>query len=633
VRDALAVVPKGQRLLGAIDGESDMGGPSLSYPQYWDALPGGFAGPWGDNVTATVSARWTKWLTEYKRIGGELDVMHVDAEWEGWFFGTSAKENFAGQRSAVSNRTGVWSAIAADPRWPKLQARLNAAGKPYGQDFGDISGMGSWPLNSTTDLRAHVWDQVMYERTAEIVNASYFQPARQLFPDVKCSNYGHMYRPPDTHWPFMTGSNAAHPPFTGKGAHAGTHQAKAFYTPSTVMADSCTLEVSTHAMPMAFCWTRGTPFWAQRMVTSPLEFAVLLWSATLVRGMVVANPHVPVMPWLEPKDSIIYPAGGSVLAHSDMYQEMVLHMTLVGVHEFLFWHPGPARCCWVGWIHEDLGSCTKNTCTGTTSNITESITVGVSALNAVLAEADEVIGVVEQTPLLLDVPNTWDPYLLSGVEDRQNQRRVYRFTPRSAATVLKQSPATFTIAGVPGEVVPVPNGELHGVVDQCSNAGFWIVVPASARQQAAMKLDDGDAPARQAPPHPHLKYMAMYGYEPAAQVGFVNLGTTCPSNKSDPTGTKTKRWGWEQWGIPSLYDLSLHLTNDRCRRAGNCSMVDRGIFNDSVKQHGWPVGTSFNPWWEELLERVVATEVRPEYGPTRTYRGIFLGAQARGCMS
>ena len=62
VRDSLASVPVGQRLIGMIDGESDMGGATLSYPQFWDPLPGGFAGPWADKMTASVSSRWQKWL-------------------------------------------------------------------------------------------------------------------------------------------------------------------------------------------------------------------------------------------------------------------------------------------------------------------------------------------------------------------------------------------------------------------------------------------------------------------------------------------------------------------------------------------------------------------------------------------
>ena len=58
-------------------------------------------------------------------------------------------------------------------------------------------------------------------------------------------------------------------------------------------------------------------------------------------------------------------------------------------------------------------------------------------------------------------------------------------------------------------------------------------------------------------PGSHLRIMTMYGFEPAAQHGWVNLGCTAPGqNKSDPTGVITKAEGWQRYGIPSLFDLS-----------------------------------------------------------------------------
>ena len=128
----------------------------------------------------------------------------------------------------------------------------------------------------------------------------------------------------------------------------------------------------------------------------------------------------------------------------------------------------------------------------------------------------------------------------------------------------------------------------------------------------------------------HLKYLAMYGFVPWEQQGIVNLGTTCPTNKSDPRGLATKVEAWSRWAIPSLYDLSPHLTNDRCRRSGNCSMVDRGVCNDTFTPHGWPVGRTLNPWWQQLLQSVVQVEILPHFGKGNMYRGVFLGDELCG---
>ena len=39
-----------------------------------------------------------------------------------------------------------------------------------------------------------------------------------------------------------------------------------------------------------------------------------------------------------------------------------------------------------------------------------------ATLNAVLAEADALVGAVNRTPLVLRAPNPWDPYVLSGMQ-------------------------------------------------------------------------------------------------------------------------------------------------------------------------------------------------------------------------
>ena len=475
VRDALAAVPPGQRLIGMIDGESNMGGMDLRDQSDWDLLPGGeFSGPWGDNMTAYVSDRWGRWMAAFKEAGGAVDVITVDAEWSGWFIG----KGFAAQRSRRTHQPGVWHALVADPRWPALRARLDAAGAPYGAAFANVSDMGTWALNDTADLRAHVWNAVMYERYAEVINASYFSPARAAFPRVKGSNYGHMYTPPDALWTFMAGAGEMHPPFAGGGAHVGTHQAKSFYPPNAAFRSGCGVNVGASSR-MNFCWNFGTPFWERKVVAAPFDYAVLLWATTRVRGMVAANPAVPVMPWVAPKDSAVYPPGGSAIATSDVYQEIILHMALSGVREFLFWHAGPPRCCWRGCKAMNVSGCAWGTCPDPPSNKTESATVGVAALNAVLAEADAVAGVAGRAVLAAGAPpNPWDPFVLSGVAlPAPARRRVYRFTPRGGAAVVEEAPATFRVAGVAGDVVPVPNGRLHNVTNPCSALGFWIIAP------------------------------------------------------------------------------------------------------------------------------------------------------------
>ena len=184
---------------------------------------------------------------------------------------------------------------------------------------------------------------------------------------------------------------------------------------------------------------------------------------------------------------VTYPfPGGPYLADSSMYQEMVIHMALTGVNEFLLWHAGPPRCCFCGRLGacKDGIPCDPTSCPDPPSNRTDSPTSGVHALNPVLAELDIMAGAEGRVALVLAAPHAWDAFVLSGVEmpmlapGAEKKQRVYRFTPRDASSVVvvSEMPATFRLPGVAGDVVPVPNGRLHQLHPSASSAGFWIVV-------------------------------------------------------------------------------------------------------------------------------------------------------------
>jgi hypothetical protein len=204
--------------------------------------------------------------------------------------------------------------------------------------------------------------------------------------------------------------------------------------------------------------------------------------------------------------------------------------------------------------------------TSVTVKPVQTLQVGAALVNAVLAEADSMVGTSASASadgvvlLELEAPSVWDPYILSGIElpsinipnpnpnpnpnpkantKKSNHnpnptrkantkianahtntihqstfetdsaddsgtrnasadaykhaelfehlaaatrlsghRRIYRFTPRNAATtiVVNEYPATFRLPGVGGDVVPVINGRLHHLDSPISAAGFWIVV-------------------------------------------------------------------------------------------------------------------------------------------------------------
>jgi hypothetical protein len=325
VRDALSSVPRGQRLLGMLDGKSDPAlYANLRDQTEWDPLPDGFFGPWAERAAHQSQQRWGAWLGAFAAAGGEVDVFHVDAEFSGWAVTGDAKSSFAAQRSITTNATGVGAALLRDPRWPALRARLEAAGAPFGANFSNasVASMGGWAADAR-DMRAHVWNAVMYVRMAEALNASFTVPALAAFPGAALSSYSHSYRPPETHWTYMTGTSEHHPPFAGPGAHVGTHQSKSIY-PQGDLRPGCAVVPGIRSR-MGECWTFGTPFWERKFVPYPVEFGALMWAVTRARGLAVAS-GVPAMPWIEPKASALYPPGGSLLKQSELYQVLCYAM-------------------------------------------------------------------------------------------------------------------------------------------------------------------------------------------------------------------------------------------------------------------------------------------------------------------
>ena len=54
-------------------------------------------------------------------------------------------------------------------------------------------------------------------------------------------------------------------------------------------------------------------------------------------SVVKGGDGVPVSPWIEPANGTWYPSHTSMMAHSPLYQESLLHMAMAGVKRFLWW--------------------------------------------------------------------------------------------------------------------------------------------------------------------------------------------------------------------------------------------------------------------------------------------------------
>ena len=171
-----------------------------------------------------------------------------------------------------------------------------------------------------------------------------------------------------------------------------------------------------------------------------------------VRGELLSAP-IPLMPWVQPANSSWYsklcrtaPCGTnkSSLAYDGQWAEMLFHMGLNGISEFLWYRAGD-----------------------------EYVTEGIGNFTRVLEELDTVTGRVGGKVHCLQTVVSWaDVALISGIESAVGS--IFRLSPRNMSEVIVDSthPASFRICGK--KVTPVPDGKLLDLPHSFGTHGFWI---------------------------------------------------------------------------------------------------------------------------------------------------------------
>lgn len=442
VKTCLDAVPPGRRALHLQNGISLMGPTKWAKPWHDWQVPtscGNWAeiDPrytrgctlWADQWQQVVSNRFTDWFARLKAIGGSVDVIILDFETQPWW-----------EWSHFANDTALFT---ADPRWPGVRDLLNEKGKPYAANFDDVTDMKNWSSDAG-DWRQWVWTDVMLSRRGRYLNATLFEPARKAFPAVKGADYDHSHRPlPGKHWAFSAGGVTKPPVCCG--SHFGTHGSRSYYGWEQVSMKP-ELEWFSPASNNGFVpaineSARNTPF------------NMLLMYVRQIRGELRSAPGISMMPWVQPANSSWYsvlcheaPCGTNMssLAYQGAWTELMFHLGLSGIEEFLWYRAG-----------------------------SEWVTEGIANFTAVLKELDSVTGRAGGKSHCLDTVLEWqDSAILSGIETATGS--VFRFSPRDmgAVTVVTSDPATFQI----GEktFTPVVDGTLLHLPSSRGTHGFWI---------------------------------------------------------------------------------------------------------------------------------------------------------------
>jgi hypothetical protein len=360
-----------------------------------------YNGIWWDQGRRAARERFAEFFGRYAAAGGRLDVLILDFEQPStsWHLYQRAQRYGCGVDD-------YFSALQNDPRFERLGAELG---------FTDLSLVVHW-YTSDHYLR---WNGAMRRRFADDINQALFAPLREVFPRVKMANYGGYYQDASLHLLDLNGHDA-HKYYSGR--HVGTHQSRELYGWLGNIAQS----KLNGAAPY-----RKSPFNAFR------------YAVNKMRAMKLSSP-VPIYPWISHKEF-----NESVLSDSDLYQELIFHIALSGVEEFLYWNP---------------------------RSVVPPASKGSDRLvSDTLREFDEVIGHGNRRSLVTELAGWSDEYLLTGM--RVNDRTVWRLPPRregaaSLDTMLVNTdPAAFRIGR---QLITMPKAKVVRR-KSVSGHGFWLV--------------------------------------------------------------------------------------------------------------------------------------------------------------
>jgi hypothetical protein len=376
-----------------------------------------FAGPWWDHGLAAAEDKYDRFLRAYKDLGGQLDFYIIDTE--------------HGPASDVNNAER-WAAVANDPRGPELLAAMHLTSPDQVTDAKPFS-FAWWRYS----------DYLACQRYNRL-----FQVVRRYFPHVRGSDYGMGYHQPAQLVAWGETPDVGETP--GRtGCHVGTHQAPSLYGVVTYLS-GITVE--------------GKPFGLG-------PFRSALYATNVLREAMLANPEVPLMPWVawrgyvsdwekEPADK--RPPYSSI-GNTDYFQEVFFHAVLCNPRAILTWNP-------YRWREDQEGAdyCQDK---------------DMALLDDMADQANELVGWTDRDCLVSAMTPVHQPFILTGC--LANNGSVWRLTPdpdQSPVELEKirvsDDPLTFRL----GETtLTMPGGRIVMPAKQLSTVGYWITGPDDLR--------------------------------------------------------------------------------------------------------------------------------------------------------
>jgi hypothetical protein len=437
-----------------------------------------FTGIWWDHGFAQVAVDFKAMLTTLQALDAPLvDMLTLDSECELDAFTVTSWQTAYNPSLSQACSDAHFDAIQDDPRFPKVLSLLkrrgfDVVGDPKAPHW--LRDSLVWNASDGFNVNLAAWHVVMRERVAAYKNQGYTEPMLAYNPKVKVSDYDTVAWDVESCTLEMNGfyaNGCKHTSTTT--AHVGTHLAPEFYGWMHNVSDGVNYPGVAGMLKREFGLSEYD--------VGP--FNALRWSVYQMRSYRLAAPEVGVKPWIAyrswagdrgPGDPPVGWTG------TDFYEEMVLHLGLLGADDFLLFNPCFDTCCWVPG-----GAAAACNASGAVPMCTLDDNIRVSKI---LTELTAAVGFEERKWIPEPTPGGWKcNHLLSAMETPE--ARVWRFTPSDGhpMSYVRQVGSNVTVSLMQGATTTLTfegstlvTRMVNASTPPVSHAGIWISQKLSA---------------------------------------------------------------------------------------------------------------------------------------------------------
>lgn len=401
-------------------------------------------------------AQWAeKFFKEYKSIGGELDGILLDVEYnnthafyikKAYTTGTTIIGE-DGRTVEVSANPAIYQEIVEHPLYAKeVRSLLEERGFHFIQGNGYKSEI--FNINDVTGEDAQIWNAVMHNRKVAYMERA-IAPALKYFPNIMLTNYG------------FADEKAWNTSVDAKGGNMvtlGTTASEPYYLrkPDSGYYDT----------------TDGfsNPTTYNNAVYEDTVFNSFLYEINCFKSMYESSDSKRVIPFVAGFNYLHRNRPTNGTRNTAYYSETVLHLGMLNPEVFLGYIVGTRDTNLAGepYTYDDV----------------------IKVVSQLMSELTRVAGYADRKAI--EIPQNWNSgFVLSGMY--AGGRNIWRLTPDTTVTTLE----SFRVEGkdptfrINGQTVTFPGGKIieDSKISHIGTCGYWIETTANVTPVITSDVD------------------------------------------------------------------------------------------------------------------------------------------------